>query len=406
MTNIASALNNHAKATLPSIEGWGTNMNILRDPPKSIHTRRIDKVGDNSAITIMNGESPDRICEAITVYARGVNPMVGVSYQTYGNNGGNAKLPYRIMKDGEFRPPISGIDQTSSLSRLPRITTNINGKIKVTDYTKRLKNCGNKKNTKEVREAILKASASPTAVYRINKIQQPTYDVNNNIKETMKLNVTSGIKPMDIKQKINNKNITQVLKDKLEVFANSNKGMSKRTGNINSVNTDNYIQDSLTHNASTNPNSYKYEIPTNINTDNYIQDVIAINQTAPVSSSKYNEYISTDITLEKLLPQYQIYSNKNNRKINKKMEHENDIKTTRNIPITEAITNARINGNTNYITTTPKLKETISAGGTGGINKSAIPMLNINPDIKLGEKNIAKNVNSVGGVSIISKKGN
>ena len=36
----------------------------------------------------------------------------------------------------------------------------------VVDSTKRIKNCGTVKNTKEVREAILKASARPTAVYK------------------------------------------------------------------------------------------------------------------------------------------------------------------------------------------------------------------------------------------------
>ena len=54
MTFQASALTTYAKCTLPSVEGWGTNMNIVRDPPKSIHTRRKDKVGDTSEITIMN----------------------------------------------------------------------------------------------------------------------------------------------------------------------------------------------------------------------------------------------------------------------------------------------------------------------------------------------------------------
>ena len=27
------------KVTLPSVDTWGTNMNILKDPPKSVFTR-------------------------------------------------------------------------------------------------------------------------------------------------------------------------------------------------------------------------------------------------------------------------------------------------------------------------------------------------------------------------------
>ena len=41
------------KVTLPSVETWGTNMNILRDPPKSIYTRKIDKVDSTQEVQRM-----------------------------------------------------------------------------------------------------------------------------------------------------------------------------------------------------------------------------------------------------------------------------------------------------------------------------------------------------------------
>ena len=128
-----SGLTNHGKVTLPSVESWGTNMNILRDPPKSVHTRKIDKVGQTSNITSMIDDSTDRASEAIMVYARGVNPSVSVSYNNVGNNGGQssgalaglnntqaAKLPYPIMRDGVFRPPVLKQEQLLPLSRQPR----------------------------------------------------------------------------------------------------------------------------------------------------------------------------------------------------------------------------------------------------------------------------------------------
>ena len=83
-----SGLTNYGRVTLPSVETWGTNMNILRDPPKSIMTRRRNKVGETSSITQMIDDSANRACEAIQVFARGVNPCVSVSYNNYGNNGG------------------------------------------------------------------------------------------------------------------------------------------------------------------------------------------------------------------------------------------------------------------------------------------------------------------------------
>lgn len=121
-----SMLKTKAKATLPSVEMWGSNMNILKDPPKSIHTRRIDKVGQTQSVLNAQDQSGDRIAEAINVYARGVNPMVAVSFDNYSNNGGrggpfqNTKavsLPYKVQT---VRPPIQRQEDLLPLSRLPR----------------------------------------------------------------------------------------------------------------------------------------------------------------------------------------------------------------------------------------------------------------------------------------------
>ena len=118
--------------TLPSVEGWGSNANILRDPPKSITTRRIDKVGQNVDITELVDDSGDRINEGIMVFARGVNPMVSVSYDNNSNNAGisgnptstsaqtQARLPYPAFENGAFRPPILTQRDLLPLSRLPR----------------------------------------------------------------------------------------------------------------------------------------------------------------------------------------------------------------------------------------------------------------------------------------------
>ena len=39
-----SGLINHGKITLPSVESWGQNNSLLKDPPKSLYTRKIDKL--------------------------------------------------------------------------------------------------------------------------------------------------------------------------------------------------------------------------------------------------------------------------------------------------------------------------------------------------------------------------
>lgn len=121
-----SGLRTTRKVTLPSVEMWNSDLNVLRDPPKSIHTRRKDKVGETQSILLAQDESGDRICEMINVYARGVNPMVSVSYDNFSRNGGSnavlanqkqASLPYKVEN---VRPPILRQEDLLPLSRMPR----------------------------------------------------------------------------------------------------------------------------------------------------------------------------------------------------------------------------------------------------------------------------------------------
>jgi len=124
-----SGLTTQPKVTLPSVDMWGTNMNILKNPLRSVTTRRVDKVGDTQNILLEQDASGDRIAEAIQVYPRGVNPMVSVSYDSASNNGGaltsglqssigQATLPYKVQN---VRPPIYRQEDLAPLSRLPRV---------------------------------------------------------------------------------------------------------------------------------------------------------------------------------------------------------------------------------------------------------------------------------------------
>lgn len=168
-----SGIVNYGKATLPTVESWGTNLNILKDPPRSVHTRKIDKVGETSAITTTIDESGDRFCEAINYYARGQNPMVSVSYgQGQKLNSltsrGEAFLPYRVARDGAFRPPIWRQEDLIPLSRLPRVWTEVSSQPYKPIFTKRMMNCGTAENTREVKSNLLQvacASAKTVATY-------------------------------------------------------------------------------------------------------------------------------------------------------------------------------------------------------------------------------------------------
>lgn len=169
-----SGIVNYGKVNLPSVESWSTNMNIMKDPPKSVFTRKIDKVGETSAITTAIDQSGDRFCESINYYARGQNPMVSVSYGQGQNASSEAFLPYRIMREGAFRPPIWRQEDLLPLSRLPRIWTEMSTQPYKPIFTKRIVNCGDDQNTKEVKSDMLKlACESAKTVYAYPQINEP-----------------------------------------------------------------------------------------------------------------------------------------------------------------------------------------------------------------------------------------
>jgi hypothetical protein len=188
-----NSLQTNRRVTLPSVESWGANMNILKDPPKSITTRKIDKVFQNMNIVEEIDRSGDRIQDAINIYARGVNPSVAVSYSNYGTNGGqnrlasgksgkitacsnsnnkfsNATLPYKSMNAGAFRPPVIPWTQKFPYSRLPTVytyakTTPLYKDIKTSMYCK----AGGASAKQAINESIFHTEVQPTQRMIIEK---------------------------------------------------------------------------------------------------------------------------------------------------------------------------------------------------------------------------------------------
>lgn len=210
-----SGLTNYGKATLPSVETWGTNNNILRDPPKAIMTRRIDKVGQTNEVNALIEQGPDRSCEYINKFARGRNPFVSVDYSNYGTNSGGgsfsatglgsslyspqARLPYAAIQNGAFRPPIKTQDELLPLSRLRRPGTFAYTNPEVIDYTKRMRTCGDDTNTREVRPKIISVSSQPTKSFKIERpvpLQDATIRYSTTDKK-IKIGRESGIRTMN-----------------------------------------------------------------------------------------------------------------------------------------------------------------------------------------------------------------
>ncbi|ADO00430.1 hypothetical protein WIV_gp087 [Wiseana iridescent virus] len=194
-----SALTSYGKATLPSVEGWNGNSDIIRDPPSGIHTRRIIKVGENNDLLDWNEDSGSRVSEMINIYARGNNPMVSVQYSNHGNtgsglmgrnggtsgstmsgvmtSGGGGKLPYRIMNEGAFRPPILRQEDLLPLSRMPRLCTSITSKRCRVDQTKRIEP-DVVEYFKEIHKAPMRVSAQSQRSFKKEGPTEPPSNIN------------------------------------------------------------------------------------------------------------------------------------------------------------------------------------------------------------------------------------
>jgi hypothetical protein len=266
-----SAITNRGKVTLPSVDSWGTNLNILKDPPQSIHTRLITTVGGNNDILDEVGDSGNRIGEYINVYARGVNPFVSVSYSNTGSNnngsmavGGqkHAMLPYRIMRDGAFRPPILTQEDLLPGSRLPRTKTEANTNAGNVDYSKKLFNQEQQEKGRQIKEEVLHTFVKPTAVYKIDKPQEQTYDVKFSIKDVIKKGtISAGFGCKNIVQTEVKVPTAEIIQNNLHVNAQSNIGDTRKFINNNEFYTEKYIQDSNAHSVQTNMGTKQNYVP-------------------------------------------------------------------------------------------------------------------------------------------------
>ena len=379
-----SGITNRGKVSLPSVDNWGSNLNILKDPPKSIHTRKKTLVGSNNDIIDEVGDSGNRIGEYINVYARGVNPFVSVTYSNNntglnGNgsvsNQGQAKLPYRIMRDGAFRPPVLSQEDLLPLSRLPRVNTEAKTNVGNVDYTKKLFDQEQQEKGRQIKEEILHTFVKPTAVYKIEKPQEQTYDVKFSIKEVIKKgSVSAGFGAKNIVQTEVKVPTAEIIQNNLRADARTNVGDTRKFLNNNQMHTEKYIQDSNAHSVQTNMGTKQNYVSfdtENFDSERYIQDTtvktattnpstnkhytlideladlsdlpvknkaMVVSTQAPVSRQDKVKYIHSDIELDRNIPEYSANASKSEN-IHKFIEATNQIELERNTPITSFVSN-------------------------------------------------------------------
>jgi hypothetical protein len=306
------------KVSLPSVDVWGSNMNILRDPPKAIQTRKIDKVGETSDITVMIDDSGNRVCEAILPYARGVNPMVAVSYDNYGNNGGqksglaraqglnvdgssakSAFLPYRIMNGGAFRPPARDQRDLLPLSRLPRVWTSSFTQPGFADYSKKMVcQSDNADDYRQIKteDKMLKACVRPTATYKLETPIVENYQVKYVLKNPVQVAASAGIQPV---AKFNGEKgtpVKEINENQIRPDININ-AVAERTKRIDvsSFNTEKYTQNTLHSNVSANASQNIMKKPIDeayhVDSRKYTQDPLHSDVSANVSQDIFAQPI-------------------------------------------------------------------------------------------------------------------
>lgn len=386
-----SALKNRGgTVTLPSIGGWGTNNSIVRDPYKSVHTRRIDKVGETSSITEMIEDSSNRACEAIRPYARGQNPMVSVSYTN--SDGSSSKLPYTIMKDGAFRPPIRTQRDLLPLSRLPRENTSVVTKREFIDFSKKLRTYGTAEQTREVHNKIVHTSVRPTAVYNLSTQSTKPIEVKYVIQNPVQVAATSGLKTMDITQQDVKKPTKEIDNNVIYPYAISNLKGDKYVNNTK-VSTDKFIAENSINTVATTNSSIDYlQLSTleevfdksNIRTKNILEGDYSTN----LQGNRKQNYIHENIDLQKTLPNYHTHSNINDSSTYVKIEHENELNYERNRPQTYASSNVNNSSAMKDQITSRQIRLTPKVNPGGFDAKGSMPVVDkVNNFKKIGHTN-------------------
>jgi len=398
-----SAITNRGKITLPSVDSWGTNMSIMKDPPKSITLRRKDKVGDNNDIIQMIDDS-DRSNDSIMRFARGVNPSVSVSYsnnggslQNYGNQ--QAFLPYSINKDGDFHPFVHAPQDLLPLSRLPRNTVKVISNPALPHFTKELDNSRNQTVTSTVKQNIISSQVKTAKVYSLQKPFQEPFEVKYNIQDVLqKSGNTAKVSFSDRTNQNVIKPTNSINDDLMQKSAISNK-QNIQQKNTSDFDPSRFLQESITNEVHSNKMSKgnnehlidKYNIK--------LQDTTNIDYQSAKKGNEQIKYIHENFELEKNLPYYTSSTNKTSLG-NIQYMNENELELSRTLPQYEQRTNTKSFGSTKYINEEKKLERNVPIYHSKTNNQGTKHTIYIHNDVELDRvlpehsafTNITKNI--------------
>lgn len=363
-----SGITNYGKVTLPSVSGGLGSLHVIKDPPKSIHTRRKDRVGQNMDHVQMIEESASRASESIRQYALGVNPMVSVSYSNHGNNGGQGILntassaygksaynPYALGAAGfQFRPPVRKPQELLPLSRQPRTNTTFSTNPEMIDWSKKLACPSACDLKKEIIMKTLQINARPNEKFIIEKPIEEPFEVKYVIQNPTRVSTSAGMRTREIKDRgdvlIPRGGIAE---EKLGAYALSNVSDQRTYLNEIDVFTDKYIQDNIRKDVSVSARVNKRMDNTAEDMDLdpafYIQDKIS-NHVQTNKGIRIDSLAGEGLDSTRVVGQYVKDKLRNIDytvpvKLSKETDymHTNDLDLQRNTPITSVMANVTKN---------------------------------------------------------------
>ena len=159
------------------------------------------------------------------------------------------------------------------------------------------------------------------------------------------------------------------LQDHLDYSVASNISSNKYSNlDNNELHSDRYLQDHLGHSVLTNISSNKHSTSS-------IEDILDLSDMpvhddirhssiiAPVSGVEQTKYFHDEINLSRNLPEYNVKTNIGNQNVHKRLEYDNQIELSRNIPITSFVSNPASRGFTDHSSRDARLAEKIKPGG-------------------------------------------
>jgi len=252
-----SGLRTKQKYTLPSNDNWGTNLNILKDPPKSLHLRRVKKVGEG--VTIDNNIVNDRINESILLYPRGINPSVAISFSNMSNNGGQlsgadgmgksvfgkvtseAKLPYKVFDNEAFRPHIRRYEEKFPLSRQPVDLSGYSYTAPLSNDNVVIRQKNNEKYKMIISEPFKVNDVRPNEVFKFKQKLDLNLDKTRYLQRNITNNVSTDKRKLEHFQIINHDALNKI-KSTQSMNVLTNKSGSNTKDGISEIFKENYVQ--------------------------------------------------------------------------------------------------------------------------------------------------------------------